>query len=114
MNKSKKGRPKNIKQLQHPTLTYKGRPQLINKDGSLRANGYFKKGSKTKMILDHLQEGNQLSQLDCYPPKKFNTIRLSGIIKELRDRGYDIKTEIVTTRSGSKYGVYYMEGNSNE
>jgi hypothetical protein len=109
MSKAKRGRPKNIKQLQHNTLKYKGKPQLINKDGSLRANGYFQKGSKTKMILDHLQEGNQLSQLDCYPPSKFNTIRLSGLIKDLRDRGYDIKTEIVTTKDGSKYGVYYMD-----
>ena len=50
MNKAKRGRPKNIKQLQHNTLKYKGKPQLINKDGSLRANGYFHKGSKTKMI----------------------------------------------------------------
>ena len=110
----KRGRPKNVKQLQHPTLKYRGKPQLINKDGNLRANGYFQKGSKTKRILDHLQSGGRLSQLDCYPPSKFNTIRLSGLIKDLRDRGYDILTEIVTTETGSTYGVYYMEGGSDE
>ena len=110
MNKAKRGRPKNIKQLQHNTLKYKGKPQLINKDGSLRANGYFQKGSKTKMILDHLQEGNQISQLDCYPPSKFNTIRLGGIIGELRKRGHEIHTKnVVNKKTNSTHGVYYMD-----
>tara|TARA_R100001463_G_scaffold21197_1_gene51134 strand:- start:5058 stop:5399 length:342 start_codon:yes stop_codon:yes gene_type:complete len=110
MNKAKRGRPKNIKQLQHNTLKYKGKPQLINKDGSLRANGYFQKGSKTKMILDHLKSGKTLSQLDCYPPSKFNTIRLGGIIGELRKRGYEIHTKnVVNKKTNSTHGVYYMD-----
>lgn len=79
-----------------------------NKDGTKRKRGYFLKGSKTSLILEHLQGGGQLSQLDCYPPSKFNTIRLGGIIKQLRNQGYDIKTKIVKNHTGSKHGVYYM------
>ena len=80
----------------------------INKNGKPRKRGYFQKGSKTSLILEHLQSGKQLSQLDCYPPSKFNTIRLGSIIKQLRDQGYNIKTAIVKNSSGSKHGVYYM------
>ena len=80
----------------------------INKDGTSRKRGYFQKGSKSSLILKHLQSGKQLSQLDCYPPSKFNTIRLGSIIKQLRDQGYNIKTKIVKSQSGSKHGVYYM------
>ena len=80
----------------------------INKDGTKRKRGYFQKGSKSSLILKHLQDGGQLSQLDCYPPSKFNTIRLGGIIKQLRNQGYDIKTKIVKNKSCSRHGVYYM------
>ena len=94
-----------------PFSRYKdGTPRTkgINKDGTSRKRGYFQKGSKTFLVLKHLQDGGQLSQLDCYPPSKFNTIRLGAIIKQLRYQGYDIKTKIVKNQSGSKHGVYYM------
>ena len=87
-----------------------GSPKVkgFNRDGTSRKRGYFQKGSKTLMILKHLQSGGQLSQLDCYPPSKFNTIRLGAIIKQLRNQGYDIKTKIVKNHTGSKHGVYYI------
>ncbi len=92
------------------TETYKGKALTVNKDGATRKHGYFQKNSKTKLILDHLESGKTLSQLQCYPPSKFNTIRLSAIIKELRDRGYNINMEMkYNTRTGSKYGVYSMD-----
>ena len=85
--------------------------KTINKDGTPRkkCEPYFCKGSKTKMILDHLQAGGTLTQMQCYPPSKFNTIRLGGIIGELRERGYDIKTEMINNPSGTKHGRYSME-----
>ena len=107
MKSNKRGRPKG-KQLTSPDTIYKGRPCKVNKNGEIRKHGFFQKGSRTQLILRHLQNGGQLSQLDCYPPSKFNTIRLGGIIGELRDRGYSIKTKIVKNQSGSKHGVYYM------
>lgn len=96
------------KQLLSPDHIYKGKPCKVNKDGSIRKHGYFKKGSSTKLILEHLQRGNQLTQLDCIPPSRFNTIRLSGIIKELRNRGYKIKMCKIKNASGTKHGIYYM------
>ena len=98
-----------MKHLLHPTKTYMGRPVKMNLDGSETKHGYFKGDSKTKLILEHLQSGKTLTQLECYPPSKFNTIRLGAIIKVLRLRGYDIKTEMVNNASGSRHGRYYME-----
>ena len=93
--KKKKGRPKGTfgKHELHPTITYRNKPAKINKDGSLTKNGWFKPGSKCHLILQHLMNGGKLTQLDCYPPSKFNTIRLGAIIKDLRDRGHEIETE---------------------
>ena len=106
-----RGRPRGSygKQAEHPNVKFRGRPAKINKDGSLRKVGFFKKGSKSHTILRHLLNGGKLTQLDCYPPSKFNTIRLGGIIKDLRDRGYDIKTELIDNKSGSKHARYYIE-----
>ena len=104
----KKGRPKGVLQATTSLQSYRGRPCKINKNGKIRKHNFFQKGSKTKLILDHLKAGNELSQLQCYPPSKFNTIRLGAIIKDLRIRGYNIKTKMVKNSSGSKHGVYFM------
>ena len=106
--KKKKGRPSR-KQAEHPNVKFRGRAAKINKDGSLRKVGFFKKGSKSSMILEHLQNGGKLTQLDCYPPSKFNTIRLGAIIKDLRDRGYNIKTELIANKGSGKHAKYYMD-----
>ena len=91
-------------------ITYKGKPIAIKKDGTPYKHNYFTSGSKTKLILNHLQSGKTLSQLQCYPPSKFNTIRLGGIIGELRERGYKINMEMkYNTRTSSRHGVYSMD-----
>ena len=92
------------------TVTYKGKPVAITKNGTPYKHNYFTKNSKTELILKHLQSGKTLSQLQCYPPSKFNTIRLGAIIKELRDRGHEIITEMIFNKStGSRHGVYSMD-----
>ena len=92
------------------TTTYKGKGVAVKKDGTLYKHNYFTSGSKTKLILDHLQSGKTLSQMQCYPPSKFNTIRLGGIIGELRERGYKINMEMKhNTRTNSNHGVYSMD-----
>ena len=92
------------------TVTYRGKGVAVKKDGTTYKHGYFTSGSKTKLILEHLQSGKTLSQLQCYPPSKFNTIRLGAIIKELRDRGYEINMDTkYDSRTGSKHGVYSMD-----
>ena len=92
------------------TVIYKGKPVAITKDGIPYRHDYFCKNSKIEKVLRHLESGKTLSQLQCYPPSKFNTIRLGALIKELRDRGYEITTEMKYNKTtGSRHGVYSME-----
>ena len=49
-----------------------------------------RKNSKTTRILKHLLEGNSINSVDAF--EKFNTTRLSSVIKSLRDMGYFIET----------------------
>ena len=108
---NKDGTPRKVrgKANRSASVSFKGKSVAVKNDGTPYKHGYFTKGSKTKLILDHLQSGKTLTQLECYPPSKFNTIRLGAIIKCLRDAGYDIKCEIVKNASGSRHGRYYME-----
>ena len=110
--KNKDGTPRKVrgKADRSGKLTYKGKSIAVKKDGTPYKHNYFTSGSKTKLILEHLQSGKTLSQMQCYPPSKFNTIRLGAIIKELRDRGYDINMEMkYNNRTGSRHGVYSMD-----
>ena len=91
-------------------VTYKGKSVAVKKDGTLYKHNYFTSGSKTKLVLEHLQSGKTLSQLQCYPPSKFNTIRLGAIICELRERGHKINMEMkYNSRTSSRHGVYSMK-----
>jgi len=93
------------------TKSFKGKPLTVNANGKVRKHNYFQKNSKTEKILKHLQAGNSLSQLEATKSKEFMTIRLSAIIKELRDRGYKIQTTmLLNKKTGSKHGVYHMAG----
>ena len=112
MKKNKDGTPRKVrgKANRSATVIYRGKSVAVKKDGTPYEHNYFTSGSKTKLILEHLQSGKTLSQLQCYPPSKFNTIRLGAIIKVLRERGYNIATEMkYNSRTGSKHGVYSMD-----
>lgn len=62
--------------------------------------------SQSKAILNHLKTGGVLTQLDAL--KKFNCMRLSARILDLRHMGYDIKT--TTIKEGNKrFAEYSME-----
>tara|TARA_Y100000401_G_C8297313_1_gene212056 strand:- start:337 stop:588 length:252 start_codon:yes stop_codon:yes gene_type:complete len=62
-----------------------------------------RKNSKTTRILKHLLEGNSINSVDAF--EKFNTTRLSSVIKHLRDSGYKISTYY---RENSILGFYKM------
>lgn len=49
--------------------------------------------SQAEAILKALQRGEKLTPLDCL--NRFGSLRASCRIKDLRNLGYDIKTEIV-------------------
>lgn len=60
----------------------------------------MKKGTKTGDVLRYLKEGNKISSVDAW--ELFAVTRLSAIIFNLRNRGYNIIT--VMTPHTSKYG----------
>ena len=68
-----------------------------------------RKDSKTTRILKHLLEGNSINSVDAF--EKFNTTRLSSVIKHLRNAGYDIKTYY---RENSILGNYKIEDNKED
>nr|DAH54003.1 MAG TPA: helix-turn-helix domain protein [Caudoviricetes sp.] len=54
----------------------------------------MEKESQTKIILERLQDGDKVTALSAF--KMCGSLRLSSIIFNLRERGYNIHTEMVT------------------
>jgi hypothetical protein len=65
-----------------------------------------KKSSQNDLILDHLKSGNTLTPLEAM--YKFNCLRLSGRILDLRKSGHHIITENYKTPSGKHVARYYL------
>lgn len=61
--------------------------------------------SNTLQILTDLLNGRQVSALDGFT--KYNTVRLGGLIHQLRKYGFDIQTQIVK-RKNKQYAVYTL------
>lgn len=51
--------------------------------------------TKTKQILNYLKEGHQITQLEA--TDMFGTTRLAAIVFNLKEKGYNIKTHMVST-----------------
>ncbi len=64
------------------------------------------KASQSVRILNHLQAGKHLTPLEAL--SRFNCLRLSGRIMELREAGYRIDTTMVTLANGKRVGSYRM------
>ena len=56
--------------------------------------------AQNKEILSYLLKGGKLTAIDAL--HKFNTLRLSARILNLRDEGHDIKTQFVTLKKSKK------------
>jgi hypothetical protein len=54
---------------------------------------------KINKLLTHLRSGKSITGIGAM--QKWNLYRLSGAIKVLRDRGWNIKTEMVTTKEST-------------
>ena len=63
--------------------------------------------SQTALILAHLSQGKAITPLEALA--KFGCLRLSARIWDLRDKGYDIKTRIVTTSTNKNVAEYYLD-----
>ena len=64
------------------------------------------KQSQCLRVLAHLREGKTLTARQA--SRYMEIDRLSARIKNLRDRGWPIKTEIVRVPSGKRIGVYSL------
>lgn len=62
--------------------------------------------SQNKRILDWLLRGRKLTQASAY--ELFECFRLSARIKDLRKKGFDIKTTKVRTASKKDIAEYSM------
>lgn len=66
-----------------------------------------KRVSKTAQILAHLQSGKPLTQWEC--TYLYRSIRLAGVVHQLRGRGYKIRTMNCKSEDGGVYAKYKME-----
>lgn len=62
--------------------------------------------TKTDRILNHLQNHKTITSMVAF--KKYNATRLSSIIFNLRQRGYNITTEMKYAK-GVGYAEYRLE-----
>lgn len=63
--------------------------------------------SQEAQIEQHLRAGNSLTPLEALV--KFGCFRLGARIKELRQSGMPIKTEIVRTSTGKRIAQYSLQ-----
>ena len=62
--------------------------------------------SQEKRILAYLQSGRTLTVMQAIV--KFDCFALSQRITRLKSRGYDIKTEMIETKTGKRIAKYSM------
>lgn len=62
--------------------------------------------SQNKRIAAWLNAGHRITQLEAL--NLFQCFRLASRIHDLRDMGYDIKMERITTPSGKRVAQYYI------
>lgn len=62
--------------------------------------------TQDERVLQHLLSGKSITPLEALD--LYGSFRLSSIIFRLRDRGYDIRTEMVTIRKGTRVARYTL------
>lgn len=62
--------------------------------------------TQNRSILRHLRSGRKLTALDAL--RRFDCLRLSGRILELRQAGYAIATRMVRLRNGKRVAEYSL------
>ena len=66
-----------------------------------------KSKSQEERILRHLMKGKHLTALDAVA--LFDCFRLQARIFDLREKGYNIKTEYIYTNKRKRIARYYMD-----
>lgn len=62
--------------------------------------------SQIAHLRKHLKSGRSITPLEALG--LYGMFRLAARVKELRDRGWNIKTEMREDPNGKPYAVYYM------
>jgi len=62
--------------------------------------------SQKKRILAYMQAGNRITPIEAL--EKFRSFRLGARIADIKDMGYDVKSEFVTTPSGKRVKAYWL------
>jgi|GEM_PF-1954231 len=63
--------------------------------------------SQKAQILDYMLSGRSISHFDA--EEKFNCSRIAARINDLRNDGYDVRTETVKNKaSGKRFARYYL------
>ena len=62
--------------------------------------------SQEEQVLQHLLSGQSITPIEALD--LYGSFRLSSIIFRLRGRGYDIHTEMVTIRKGTRVARYTL------
>lgn len=64
------------------------------------------KPAQNTIIYDYLQGGGRITPLEAL--RTFGCLRLSARIHDLRKKGYDVKSTMITTDSGKRIAQYYL------
>lgn len=62
--------------------------------------------TQTAIILDHLRRGGTLTAVEAL--EAFGCFRLASRIAELREAGWPVVTETITTRGGARIARYRL------
>jgi len=76
----------------------------------MKTNDEFKHDTSTSSqnskILKLLMRGGRITPLEAL--SKFGCLRLSARIKDLKDMGYDVQTELYKMSNGKKVAKYFI------
>lgn len=62
--------------------------------------------SQNNLILKHLQSGKSITPIEALV--LYGSLRLSGRIYELKEKGHKIKTEMIETETGKRVAKYTL------
>lgn len=67
----------------------------------------MKHASQNKRIAEYLSKGNKITSLQAM--NKYGCMRLARVVGDLKDLGMDIKSKLITVKSGKRVSQYWVE-----
>jgi len=74
----------------------------------MKGTGKIRKVNKYSLIQQHLIKKGKITSWEAII--EYSATRLSDIIWKLRNAGWDITSEWVTKKNGTRYTVYHWRG----